>query len=266
MTAKYELGETPDPEAAAAFFRGAAPDRERLRAAAEARDRAAAAAERTAAENALTDRAELRDPDAPAADPDILEEAAQEKLRELSRFDRLIEADEGNAGLLPEKEDAADRLEAEIGALDERARLLRRTAELIRRADENLRSRIIAPVRDIFLGYAARLEAVLGEKMSMDTDCRVTFERGGKRRSDRHLSAGERSLCSLCLRLALAENLYRDGERPLILLDDPFVHLDPEHLRKAADVLGELAGNYQILYFCCHPDRDLHSSTEENEK
>ena len=94
----------------------------------------------------------------------------------------------------------------------------------------------------------------LVKKISMDQDFRIVFERGGEGRSDKHLSAGERSLCALCLRLALVDNMY-ENEKPFILMDDPFVHLDEEHLARTKQLICGLAQDKQIVYFCCHESR-----------
>ena len=96
----------------------------------------------------------------------------------------------------------------------------------------------------------------MDEKISMDSDYRVKFERGGEERSDKHLSAGERSLCALCLRLALIDNMY-ESEQPFIIMDDPFVHLDELHLHRVADLMKTLSSGRQIVYFCCHESRSM---------
>ena len=90
----------------------------------------------------------------------------------------------------------------------------------------------------------------------MDKEFRVYFERSGENRSDAHLSAGQKSLCALCVRLALIDNMYK-GERPFIIMDDPFVHLDAEHMQRARALLSLLAKDRQIIYFCCHSSREL---------
>ena len=104
--------------------------------------------------------------------------------------------------------------------------------------------------------YAEVLERVLGERISMDKDFKIVFERGGEMRSDRHLSAGERSLCALCLRFALIDNMYGE-EQPFILMDDPFVHLDETHMVRTRALLHDLAKQKQIIYFCCHESRKI---------
>jgi len=107
-----------------------------------------------------------------------------------------------------------------------------------------------------FLGYAETVEKTLGEKMYMDENFAITFERGGELRSGEHLSAGQRALANLCFRLALLDNVYED-EPPFLLLDDPFVSLDETHFERVAKVLRALSEEKQIVYFCCHESRKL---------
>jgi DNA repair exonuclease SbcCD ATPase subunit len=66
------------------------------------------------------------------------------------------------------------------------------------------------------------------------------------------LSAGTRDLFALAVRLAMAEFFLGDGEGFLIL-DDPFVDLDPERQQLAASVLAEFAGSRQLIVFTCQP-------------
>ena len=128
--------------------------------------------------------------------------------------------------------------------------------EALENAEQRLKDAYIAPIKSRFSVYAEGLERVLDEKVSIDQDFRIIMERGGQSRSDRHLSAGERSLCALCMRLALIDNLY-EGEEIFLLMDDPFVHLDELHLKRTKELMRELSKTHQILYFCCHESRLL---------
>ena len=127
---------------------------------------------------------------------------------------------------------------------------------MLDKAEQNLKDAYIAPIRDHFLQYTGAIENALGEKISMDGDFRITFERGGENRSDKHLGAGQRSICALCFRLALVDNMYKD-EQPFIIMDDPFVHLDAEHMDKTLATVKALAEQKQIVYFCCHESRKV---------
>ena len=90
----------------------------------------------------------------------------------------------------------------------------------------------------------------------MDKDYKVSFERGGEIRSDKHLSAGQKAILDLCLRLALIDNVFKKTS-PFILLDDSFSLLDESHMENVKKLLKELASDKQILYFTCHRSRAI---------
>jgi uncharacterized protein YhaN len=104
--------------------------------------------------------------------------------------------------------------------------------------------------------------ALLGSLMNgnapesvMDTSFKVKLRVGGKTQHPESLSQGWRDAVQFCVRLSLAEALYAEGEKPPIILDDPFVNLDEQRLAAAKRLLVELAKKYQILYLVCHAER-----------
>lgn len=135
-------------------------------------------------------------------------------------------------------------------------KLLISVLECLDEADKSLKDKYIKPVKDRFLDYSSTLEKTLGEKIVMNANFEIRYEREGKERSDEHLSSGQRSLCALCFRLALIDNMYLT-EKPFVILDDPFINLDDEHLVKAKELLKEIAKKMQIVYFACHPSRAI---------
>jgi DNA repair exonuclease SbcCD ATPase subunit len=157
---------------------------------------------------------------------------------------------------LDEKRAKLENEENTLAAYKQKYRLLCATADALKQAEQNLKLRYIAPIRDKFLTYADALETALGERVVMGRDYTLAFERGGEVRSDRHLSSGQRSLCALCFRLALIDNIF-EGEKPFVIMDDPFVNLDSEHMKKTCSLLAKLSKDLQIIYFTCHQSRVL---------
>jgi len=132
--------------------------------------------------------------------------------------------------------------------------VLSETEKLLKKADRNLKDRYVAPVKDVFLKYADVIEETLGERITIDEEFNVLFEQSGEIHSEKHFSTGLRSICALCMRLAFVENMF-GGEKPFIIMDDPFVFLDGGHMQKTMRVVKELAKDIQIIYFCCHESR-----------
>ena len=135
-------------------------------------------------------------------------------------------------------------------------RILSKTKDFLLQAETQLKEKYIHPIRSSFEAYSGILEEVFEKKVTIDPDLNVKFEANGLMRSDLHLSLGERSIYALCFRLALIDNMYRK-EKPFLILDDPFVHLDADHLKKAEIIMKELSSNRQILYLTCHESRLL---------
>ena len=182
--------------------------------------------------------------------------AISEKQREGAALDGKIAEAESYAEQLDDKKIQLERSRESLEEYKQRHKILTASMEMLKTAENNLKEKYVAPIKDKFLGYAEMIESALGEKVSLDRNFGITFERGGETRSDRHLSAGQRSICALCMRIALIDNMF-GGEKPFIIMDDPFVNLDGKHMQKTADAVKKIAKDRQIIYFCCHESRKI---------
>ena len=179
-----------------------------------------------------------------------------EKQTEHGKLEREIEADEMQAEKIPEKEAELAEAESRLKEYQEKYKLLKAAKEFLEKADGRLKDKYVKPIKDEFVYYAELLEKTLGERVEMNKNFEITFERNGAMRSEKHLSAGQRSLCALCFRLALIKNMYKDN-LPFLILDDPFVTLDKGHMEKAKLLLTELSKQMQMVYFTCHESRGI---------
>ena len=84
----------------------------------------------------------------------------------------------------------------------------------------------------------------------------VQIKEQGEMRESKWLSAGYQDLLGVCMRLALVDAMY-PGEKPFLILDDPFVNLDEDKIVHGRDLLNRISEEYQILYFTCHHSRCL---------
>ena len=176
--------------------------------------------------------------------------------KELTRVDREISDDEDVTGKLPTIVSELENEKSLLGEDKEKYDVLCKAKEFLQKAENNLKEKYILPVKERFMHYSAALERALGEKVVFDTDFNIRYDRGGEIKSDKHLSAGQYGLCALCLRLALVDVMFNE-ERPFIVMDDPFVNLDAEHMARAVKLIGELAKDVQIIYFCCNESRNI---------
>lgn len=187
-------------------------------------------------------------------DLSLLQAQLTEKQNERSKLEREIQADEMEAEKVYDLETKLSDGEERLKEYKQRHKLLKAAKEFLELADGNLKDKYVKPIKDEFLRYAELLEKTLGERVVMTKNFEIRFERDGAERSEKHLSAGQRSICALCFRLALIKNMYKEN-LPFLVLDDPFVALDERHMDKVKALLKELSKEMQMVYFTCHESR-----------
>ncbi len=245
--AAYGIAPTGEP---VAFIGTLTEERKTMERLARERDELLKKAEDYRREHNLTERPAAND----TIDPEALNADIETYNSRIAQLINEIERDEHAISPLEEQHATLEQAKDRLKQIKEQIKLLDAAKECLVRAENALKERYISPVKDRFLAYATPIEHALGERMRMDGNFGITFERGGESRSDRHLSAGQRSICALCYRLALIDNMY-ENDMPFILMDDPFVHLDAENLENTLALVREISASRQILYFTCHESR-----------
>lgn len=132
--------------------------------------------------------------------------------------------------------------------------VLKKSIELLKKARENLSSRYLGQIEANFNRYLSQWAGKEDLKGILDTDFNITMEQNGTERAAEGYSTGYVDMMDFCMRMALIDTLYEE-ERPFIIMDDPFVSLDEEHLNHAMSLLKAMSADSQILYFVCHPVR-----------
>ncbi len=156
---------------------------------------------------------------------------------------------------IPELTDRISRLQEELDTARANLSVLRNAAEYLEKAKEALSTRYMGGIQSAFQKRLDRLGKATGLQAVMDSQLTVSVRDGGATRAITTASRGTRDLLRFCARLALTEALTADGEKPFLLLDDPFVNFDDAHLRAALAYLRDVGKDTQILYFVCHPSR-----------
>lgn len=167
-----------------------------------------------------------------------------------------IDSDEAEVASYQEDENEYNNLLEKKADYLARYDIFEKTINSLKKAEQNLKDKYIGPVKNRFIHYSNILEKALGDKLEMSKDFEIFFERNGQLRSEKHLSSGFKSICALCFRLALLDNMYLT-DKPFIILDDPFVLLDEKHLEKTHEIIKELSKDIQIVYFTCHNSRKI---------
>ena len=160
-----------------------------------------------------------------------------------------------DAERLPEVEATVRALEEELSLARANSTTIANTAQFLEEAKLGLSTRYLADMQTSFSLLLQTLMAGKAPESVMDTSFKVKLREGGKTQHPESLSQGWRDAVQFCVRLSLTEALYAEGEKPPIILDDPFVNLDERRLTAAKQLLASLSDKYQILYLVCHAER-----------
>ncbi len=132
---------------------------------------------------------------------------------------------------------------------------IQKAKELLAKAKSNMTAKYLDTTRSGFEKYVSLIDDANGE-FAMDTSfCIMKNDLGALRQADAY-SKGTKDLHALAVRFALVDALY-DGEKPPIILDDPFVSFDDKRTEKALALLKKLSGTRQIIYFTCSKSRKV---------
>lgn len=140
--------------------------------------------------------------------------------------------------------------EVECSRRKQQYMLLGKTREFLGKAKASLTARYTGPIMEHFARYYSMVNGDGAGSYHMDANIHVTKEEQGLQRDVAFLSAGYQDLIGVCLRLALVEAMY-SGEKPMLVMDDPFVNLDEIRTKGSKRLLSELSKDYQIIYFTC---------------
>lgn len=168
-----------------------------------------------------------------------------------SGIDRLSQ----DADRIPELETELSQLKLRIEEARANAATIQNTAKLLEEAKTALSTRYLDGMQQSFRHFLSVLTDADAPESVMDTSFEVRLREGGQSRTMESFSRGWRDAVEFCVRLSLTAALYAEGEKPFLLLDDPFVNLDDDRLAAARQLLETLSEQYQILYLVCHKDR-----------
>ena len=126
--------------------------------------------------------------------------------------------------------------------------------EYLERAKESMTAKYSDPIYSGFKNYYEMLTRDEASRFHVNANVEVTVEEEGKQRETRTLSTGYQDMIEFCIRLSLVDAMYQD-ESPMLVMDDPFAHLDDQKVEAAKDFLQEISHKYQIIYFTCSSSR-----------
>lgn len=141
-----------------------------------------------------------------------------------------------------------------ISSYKDKIEVAKLTLEALSSAHLDMEAKYIAPIKNSFISYAKKIYEKIGSNVNMNYDYEIKYDVNGKLRDAKDLSDGERTIMMLALRFAVLDSMYKNHDS-VIILDDPFDSLDSIKLKKAVDLIKELANDWQIIYFTCHNSR-----------
>jgi len=108
-------------------------------------------------------------------------------------------------------------------------------------------------LQDDVAQYTARMTDNRYAEIEMDESLPAGLHRtDGEVIAYDRLSEGTQDVLSIALKLAMADKYLEDREG-FIIMDDPFVDLDPQRQERAAAVIRDFAEGKQVILFTCHP-------------
>jgi hypothetical protein len=192
--------------------------------------------------------------------PEELNEKTEALNEKIDALTKLINTDKSTLTSLKERYDQLldDRqtladYEEELRKAEEDAELYAKTKQFLNDARDNLTMRYIGPLKDGFDKYYGLIGSDYAD-YSLDVNLVLSKSEQGASRDKDLLSIGYQDLCGFCLRLSMADAMYK-GEKPVLIFDDPFVNLDDEKMVGANKLLDEIKKRYQVIYLTCRENR-----------
>jgi uncharacterized protein YhaN len=164
---------------------------------------------------------------------------------------------------LQEQLDQRDEKEQQLSACRQKQKqekhgyeVLSLTRDFLQTAKEQFSARYLGPIENGFGKYYEFLTGDHSGEWMVDANISVKMKEQGQLRESKWLSAGYQDLLGICMRFALVDAMY-EGEKPFLVLDDPFVNLDENKMEQGTKLLKQISREYQILYFTCHESREM---------
>ena len=194
-------------------------------------------------------------------DLDCLKEELDIKNSELSRLNLLLAEKKNAVVSLEDKVNNLSDLESKLSELEEKLEeyqkeydIITKTLNCLLTAEENLKTRYKKPLEDSFRKYLSLISGNKADNANINVDMEVTLSEVGGAKETAYYSKGYRDMFDICKRFALIDVLFT-GEKPFIILDDPFYNFDDKKVENAIAQIKALSSEYQIIYLVCHESR-----------
>jgi len=184
-----------------------------------------------------------------------LEERSAEIAREIALIERSCLNYESELEMRDELLMKRAELEETLKKYEENYSTILLTKKYLMTARDNMTAKYLGKTKSSFEEYTKTISGITGEEFLMDTDFGVSKMDSGATRPIDAYSRGTRDLYNIAARLALVDSLY-EGEKPFVVLDDPFCSFDDKKSKSALTLLKKFAKDRQIIYFTCSKSRE----------
>lgn len=174
--------------------------------------------------------------------------------QKIASLENQIDQDEIKTRMIPELKDKLEKLKETKKAYEDKYNLINNTIKYLEDAEDNLKKLYINPIKDKYVEYIKNISSSLSNNVVMNYNYEVMYDTFGSLKEVDYLSEGQKTCLYLALRFSIIENMYTE-EKPFVIMDDPFVHLDEKHFNNVQSLLKDLSKYIQIIYFTCHPSR-----------
>jgi len=188
-------------------------------------------------------------------DVDEVTEDLRRKRNDYSLLQRDITREYEEVGRMDELLAKRDELSEEMDRSNGAVAVIDAAISHLTAATDALNARYLGKTRAAFDEYI-KFTSEAAENFTMDTSFAVGKLDGGMTRPLEAYSMGTRDAYSLAARLALVDSLY-ESEKPFIILDDPFAHLDDKRCAAALKLIKRVSEEKQIIYLTCTKARSV---------
>ena len=181
----------------------------------------------------------------------------QEELTRLNEDLKKLEVE--RAGIHP-PDQSSEELQEQLDELNEKFDIIVRKGKAIQRVKQVADELGEHLDQQAFLGLKSDIETFISnmtdnryKKIKIDESLPTGFVRGdGNVVETDLLSTGTLDVLGLALRLSMA-NYFLKEQEAFLVMDDPFVDMDPGRQSSAANLLKEYSKTKQLIIFTCHP-------------
>jgi len=173
--------------------------------------------------------------------------ALHSAVTELEKKCASLEASSQSPALLAAKLEVTERRLDEANA---QYKALTLAMEVLEDACNYMKSTVSPKLAELTGGYLSMASGGKYDTVSLTANLEMTYDDNGMEHNADHLSDGARDTAYISMRFALVELLY-DDNRPFVILDDSFCHLDDNRLNQMLRLICGLSEEQQIFIFSC---------------